>query len=477
MGNDICDELRQLQDNVTATPFKEMEGVLRQDLGIGVEEGFSEFQNEQIASASLGQVYRAVLKTGESVAVKIQRPGIESVIESDLSLMRRIAEWIADHVEEIAWMDPAAIVDEFAQSIRRELDFNIERRVIERFRANFEDTEEIFVPGVYPEYSGKRVLTMDWIDGARIDALDAYAARNCDPVTVAHIGCEILCRQVFEHRFFHADPHPGNIFITKDNQIAFLDYGMVGHLETTDTANLAELLYSIFRENAADCVNAVLLLTTTGDIEDLQSLEHQIADFIAFESQAIIGGGNVGQGIERMIDILRANRLQLAPRFSLLLKALATMESVAHLLDPRIDMSRIIQPHVERLVANRYSPAQLMAETQHGMNALLRLGRRLPSDIEHLLAVLCRGRLKMHVHHEHSNKSSPPWIAPATIALMSSLARSSSDPACRDGAGSGLSGLGLEAISSPVSSDRPWLYRSCAPETFDRRSDYGHFQI
>ena len=401
VGNAISEDLRKLQDKVTVTPFEQMETVLKAELSEEALAGFVEFQQEPVASASLSQVYRAKLKTGERVAVKIQRPGIEAVIESDLSLMELVAEWVADHVEEAAWMDPAGIVDEFAHSIRRELDFHIERRVMERFRKNLEGVDNVFVPVVYGDYSGKRVLTMDWIDGVRIDAMAQYPARNCDPVTVAMTGVEVLCRQVFEFRFFHADPHPGNIFITRNNRIAFLDYGMVGHLERTDTSNLADLLHAMFRENAGDCVNAMLMLTTTGEAEDRQSLEHQVADFIAFESQAVVSGGNVGQGIARMVDILHANKLQLASRFSLLLKALATIESVGHLLDPAMDMAHVLQPYVEKLVARRYSPLRLLEETQLGFEALFRLARHMPADIEELLMALRRGKLKFQVRHEH----------------------------------------------------------------------------
>ena len=400
---DICDALQQLQDRVTPLPFEEMASVLKEELGedVGIDDVFAEFDKEPVASASLSQVYKATLKDGSPVAVKIQRPGIEKIIESDLNLMRRIAEWVADHVEETNWMDPVGIVDEFARSVRRELDFAIEGRVIERFRHNFEGVEELFVPEVYPELSGKRVLVMGWIDGVRLDAIDQYPARNCVPKEVAEIGCRIICQQVFEYRFFHADPHPGNVFITRDNQIAFLDYGMVGHLERTDAAAMADLLWAEFHEDAKRCVDALLLLTTSPDPEDRQTLEHEVSEFIAFEMRAIVGGGNVGAGIKRMVDILRHNHLQLAPRFSLLLKTLATIESVAHALDPQIDMIPIIQPFVERFVAGQYTPLRLMKDAEHDISALLKLGRQLPADVQQILSLLRRGNLKAQISHHN----------------------------------------------------------------------------
>ena len=404
IGNDISMELRQLQDQVAPTPFEKMESVVKGELGDDVEVLFSDFTREPVASASLGQVYRARLKDGAEVAVKVQRPGIEAVIESDLGLMRWIAEWVADHVEEIVWLDPVGVVDEFTRSIRRELDFNIERRVIDRVRHNFEDAPELLVPKTYPELSARRVLTMDWVDGARIDAVDQYAARNCDPKTVAARGCEILCRQVFEHRLFHADPHPGNIFITRDNQLALLDYGMIGHLERADAAMLADLLRSMFREDAETCVEGLLAMTTSGEPEDRRTLEHEVADYVAFEGQAVLGGALIAEGIERMIEILRGNRLQLAPRFSLLLKALATIESVGHVLDPDMDMLPILKPYVERLVAGRYAPNEVMIEAQRELAVLYKLARQLPSDLQQVLRKLRQGRLKIQVNQEYLDR-------------------------------------------------------------------------
>jgi len=377
-----------------------MEQVIVAELGKGVDASFAEFDREPVASASLSQVYRARLQSGEPVAVKVQRPGIAKVIESDLSLMARIAEWVAAHVEETAWMDPVGIVDEFSRSIRRELDFHIEARVIERFVRNFEGVPEVFVPRVYGAVSGVRVLAMDWVDGVRVDALDEYEARECDPKAVAEIGSRMVCRQVFEHLLFHADPHPGNIFIMRRNRIAFIDYGMVGHLEEADASAMADLLYAMFREDSMGCVEALLMLTTSPEPDDRKALEHEIADFVAFEGQAIVGSGNVGKGIERTIEILRRNHLQLAPRFSLLLKSLATIESVGHLLDPHMDMVPIIQPYVEQLVARRYSPTRMMDEARQGFAALLKLSRELPLELQQLFNMMRTGKFKAQINHE-----------------------------------------------------------------------------
>lgn len=432
VGSSVADALNQLQDQVDPIPFDEIAPVFEADLGKNVSELYDVFDKVPVASASLSQVYRARLHTGDDVAVKVQRPRTEQIIESDLRLMRQLAEWIAGRVEEANWFDPVGIVEEFSRSVRRELDFTIEARVIEQFRANFEGDNRVFIPGVFRECSGTRVLTMGWVDGVRIDRFDLYAARRCDRSTMAVIACEILCRMVFEHRLFHADPHPGNIFITHDNGMAFLDLGMAGHLEESDVGAIADLLLTMFHGDSAECVNAVMALTTERGPFDRTALEHEVADFIAFEAHTIIGGGQVMKGIERAVEILRRYNMELAPRFSLLLKALGTVESVGRNLDPGIDFVTIIQPFVEKFIYSRYRPKYVFRELTRNAMALLRLSRQLPDDVSNLLQQLRKGRLKFQVHHEHlenlaatidrsSNRNSMAMITAALIVGSSLL--------------------------------------------------------
>ncbi len=403
VGSELSKELSSLQDQVSPLPFATMAKVIEEELGGPVDEFFEEFTKEPMASASLSQVYEARLHGGETVAVKVQRPGIEKVIESDLSLMRQIAEWVGERVEETKWLDPPGIVDEFSRSVRRELDFSIEAQAIEQFERNLEEIEDAEVPSVYRDVSTRRVLTMSWIDGVRVDQFEAYEERNCERRAIALLCCDVLCRMVFEDRLFHADPHPGNVFITRDNGMALLDLGMAGHLERSDVVAMADLLLAIFHKDSVGCVDALLNLTTEGVPEDRDGLEHEIAEFIAFEAHSIINEGQVARGIERAIQIVRRFHLQLAPRFSLLLKSLATVEMVGRTLDPELDFVPIVRPFVEDLVLKRYQPQHMMKEAQQNADALLKLSRQLPGDLSSLLQQLRRGKLKFTLAHEDIN--------------------------------------------------------------------------
>jgi ubiquinone biosynthesis protein len=404
LGDALARDLSALQDRVEPLPFHEMRAVIEEQLRSRIEELFAEFDRTPVACASLSQVYKATLHSGETVAVKVQRPGVEKRIESDLSLMRQVAEWVSEHLDDARIMDPPGIVDEFARSIRREMDFGIEARVIDQFRANFAEVDYARVPEVFHAHSAKQVMTMEWIDGVRVDRLDAYAERNSDPESVAINGCQALCLMIFEHHLFHADPHPGNMFLTQDNQLVFLDLGMAGHLERSDVASIADLLLAIFHQDAAECVEAILALASDGDVQDRDKLEHEVAEFIAFEAQAIISGGELSKGLDRAVQILHRHHLRLAPRFSLLLKGLATIEVVGRQLHPDLDLLPILEPHVRKLITDRYQPSHLMRDAQANAGMLLKLTRQAPYDAGHLLNQIRRGKYVVRVQHEQMNQ-------------------------------------------------------------------------
>jgi ubiquinone biosynthesis protein len=400
LGPDICAELSNLQDNVTALPFESMRPVIEGELGGKLEDYFREFNKIPVASASLSQVYHAWTQLGREVAVKVQRPGIRKTIQSDISLMRGLAEWIAEHVKELHWIDPVGTVEEFHRTVIRELDFTIEAQIIQRFRKNYSGEIAVFVPRVENDISGPRMLVMDWIDGARVDALHEYEMRNCSPRTVAANGANTLCRQVFEFHLFHADPHPGNILVTRNDQIAFLDYGMVGHLEPHDVDAMADLLRAVFEEDSIRCVDALLKFTITGETEHRPELEHDVAQYIAFEARSVMGNADVGKTLDQVTNILRRHKLQLAPRFSLLLKAMATIESTAKTLDKTLDMGPIIHPYVEDIIKQRFAPIRLAKEGQQSLATAIRFGKEIPSEILSLVRTVRKGKFRIQLDHE-----------------------------------------------------------------------------
>ena len=399
LGKEIRRDLGQLQDNVAVLPFEKMRPVIEGSLGKPLDKLFKEFPETPIASASLSQVYKAKMLNGMTIAVKVRRPGITQVINADINLMMAVAEWIDEHVEDLDWLDTVGLVKEFRRTILRELDFTIEARTIQRFHENFREDLDIEIPRVYTELSSTEVLTMSFIDGVRLDDLDEYPARNSDPKKVAALGCHAVCKQIFEHNIFHADPHPGNILLTKDNRLAFIDYGLVGHLERADILIITDLLRAVFEENSKGVTDCMLLLTDTADLENVSALQQEVADYLAFEAQAIIARGELGRALEKILHVLSNHRPQLPPRFTLLIKALATIESTGHALDPDLDTLPIIKPYIEAVVKHRFSPEELVNEGQDYLFTLLRMLKNVPVDLHVLLQMAKHGHLKIEFKH------------------------------------------------------------------------------
>ena len=399
LGKEIRSELGRLQDEVTVLPFDKMGPVIESSLGKPLDELFKEFPETPVASASLSQVYKAKLLNGMTVAVKVRRPGITQVINSDINLLTAVAEWIDEHVEDFDWLDTTGLVKEFRRSILRELDFSIEARNIQRFHENFLEDPTVEIPRVYEDLSSTEVLTMSFIDGIRVDDVEHYEERRCDPKVVSVNGCHAICKQIFEYNFFHADPHPGNIWVTRDNRLAFLDYGMVGHLERSDVGILADLLRAVFQENSKAMTDCILILTDAGDLENVRALQQEAADYLSFEAQAIIARGEVGRALEKILDILSNHGLQLPPRFTLLIKALATIESTARELDPTLDMLPIMKPYVEQVIKRRFSPEEIIDDAQEYVFTLMRLVKNIPLDMHVLMQMARHGRFKIEFKH------------------------------------------------------------------------------
>lgn len=400
LSKDIRDELSKLQDDVEPLPFEKMREVIERSLGKPVEELFKEFPEKPIASASLSQVYKARLKSGLAVAVKVRRPKIKEVINADISLMLAVGEWIDEHVEDLDWLGAADLIREFRRTIHRELDFTIEARTIQRFHENFKEDVTVEIPHVYEDLTCVEVLTMSFLDGVRVDAFDAYEARNCDPKTIAAIGCHAVFKQIFRYNLFHADPHPGNIFITRDNRLGFVDYGMVGRLEPQDTAAITDLLRAVFQEDSRRVTECMLILTDAVDLEDIAPLQREVSEYLSFEAQTILSGGEVGKALEKIADLLSHHGLKLPSRFSLLIKALSTIESTGHALDPDLDVLPIMRPYLEEVMKRRFSPDELLQDTQDYAFRIIRMLRDLPSDIHSLLQMARHGRFRIQFTHQ-----------------------------------------------------------------------------
>ena len=397
---DICSDLETLQDRVPPVSNEEAARMIADDLGQAPAELFGSFDEAPVASASISQVHRATLKDGTAVAVKIQRPGIAAVIDADIELLGSVAQWIVDQGVQTPGVDPVGTVAEFSRSVRRELDFLHEARTVERFARNFQGCDTVHFPTVYSNLSTSHVLTMEWIAGTSLRDLDKLRREGCDLGRIARNGADAVLKQVFDHGLFHGDPHPGNIFVLPGDVICLLDYGMVGHLTPDDSEHFADLLLAVFRKDAARATSVVLELAAGNGEIDRKALERDLHEFIGFEAERILSGLAFGEAMNSVVAILRQHGLVLPARFTLLIKALATIEQVGRDLDPNLDIAARMRPYVEELLKRRYSARRVVSEVSVTMRDMLALGRSLPGGIRELLAAGRSGGFKVALRPE-----------------------------------------------------------------------------
>ena len=262
---ELITELEKLQDKVPPFSTEDAKLIIEEGLGGPVDSLFKDFTDSPIAAASIAQVYKAVLPDGEEVAIKVQRPDIDRIIEVDLEIMLHVATLIEKHLKELEIVHPVEMVEEFARVIRKEQDFRIEVAHIERFARNFQADMTIHVPHVYREFSSSKVLTMEFIGGIKVSEITKAKVQvqdsGIDPKVVASRGADLVLKQIFEHGFFHADPHPGNIKVLKDNVICLLDYGMMGSLSARHREDLADILIGIITKDESKITKTILKLS------------------------------------------------------------------------------------------------------------------------------------------------------------------------------------------------------------------------
>lgn len=357
--HEMLAELLKLQENVP--PFSSEVAVERveRELGRPISELFATFERAPLAAGSLGQVHRATHFDGTPLAVKIRRPGAVRSVERDLSLMHEIAVLIERHIAEARIFDPVGLVNHFARSIRRELNFAREGRTMDEFRRLFRQDATLYVPHVFWELTTDAVLTMEFIDGLRIDETEAQAACGLSPADLAANGARIFMKQAFEFGVFHGDPHPGNIRIRRDGTICLLDYGMVGMLDERMREQLIDLLLAVSQQDVDAAVKLVLQLGEAGREIDRPLLQVDMRDFVVNYYGVELERLNVGRMLSDFVSILANHGIRCPGSLMLLIRALVTLEGIGRGLDPAFNLATHLQPFVERMVRARYHPLRM----------------------------------------------------------------------------------------------------------------------
>jgi len=343
---ELAKEFEKLQDNVTPLPFDVMKKVLEEELDRDYKEIFYD-DFTLLASASIGQVYKATLRSGEVVAVKILKPGIEEKIYADIAILMRLARMLRERFL-IYGIDLVKIIEEFANSIKKELDFNTEALNLKRFAVNFIDNPNIKVPKFYEKYSTKRVLIMEYIDGIKISDIDKLKKAGVNLEEITKKGFELICEQIFVHRFFHADPHPGNLMVS-DGKIVFLDFGIMGRLSEEDQKNFVEMIYYVIKNQEEKAALYILKLSKVEGEIDISSFKKEMADIIATYFYSSLKNVELKALIDDILRVMSKYKIYFKEDNYLLAKALVTMEGIGKKLYPEFNAAEEITPFIIKI--------------------------------------------------------------------------------------------------------------------------------
>ncbi|MBH2018740.1 MAG: ubiquinone biosynthesis protein UbiB [Burkholderiales bacterium] len=419
-------EFSKLQDSAPPLPYDALRQQLTEDLGAPPEDIFAAFDPVPVAAASIAQVHRARLKDGSEVVIKVRRPGIRPVIEADLRWLARLAELAEAQSPELRGFHPQEVVRQFSRSLRNELDFAVECRNAERIAENFAgyaDPDEplggpgdlsaeaaaeppppagpvIVIPRVYWQWSGERVCVQTFIDGISGRRLAALDQAGLDRKMLARRGARAVLKMIVEDGFFHADPHPGNVFYLPGNRIAFIDFGMVGRLSELRRDQLTRLLLGLVKHDSARVADVMLDWTGNAAVDE-DGLTLEIQAFVEQYHGVALKQLKLGGMLSDLVAILRQHQLELPADLSLLIKAFISLEGMGRELDPDFEMASEAMPMLEQAMRARYAPAAVLKRGWHAASEVFSLLAGLPRDLSRLLRAARRGRLEVHIDVLH----------------------------------------------------------------------------
>ncbi|BCM24098.1 ABC1 kinase family protein [Methyloradius palustris] len=389
-------EFSKLQDQVPPVPFEELLPELEKAFGKSPFEVFKDFQEVPIAGASIAQVHRAKLQDGTDVVVKIRRPNVQESIDADLRLLSHLGRLIESEVEEVRRFQPGKIIAQFSKSLKRELDLGLEGRSTERFARNFATDENVKFAQIYWDYCADGVLVMEHINGISGHAIEEAKIAGLDLKLLAELGAKTVLKMVLIDGFFHADPHPGNLFYLPGNRIAIIDCGMVGRITLDRRGEIADLLAALVSRDI-DALRDILIVWSGDANVDEAKLGADVDEFICNYDNAPLKHVRFSALLNDLTTIMRENHLAVPPDLTMLFKALITLEGLGRQLDPDFQIVSFLTPFVKKIIIDRYMPSALFKRGKRGASSLFDSITGLPGDVSMLLREAGRGRLKINL--------------------------------------------------------------------------------
>lgn len=401
---ELVAEFEKLQDRVPPMPESTAKRVVEEQLKDTVENLFAWFESKPFASASMAQVHKATLKTGDRVVLKVQRPGIEEIILEDIKVMYSVAEILEKRIPSLKAFDPVGLVKNFEESITKELDFIHESVNVQRFRMNLEGDpgadQYASAPKVFQEYTTKRLLCLEFIQGVKINRLKALEEKGLDRKVIAKRLAISYFKQIFDYGFFHADPHPGNLLVLPNGSICYLDFGMMGSILQKDVEIFGHLFLAITQKDVKRIIRSLQMLSENTTIHNRRELEFDIHEFVEKYYVRDVHDNEMSTVLMELKEIIVKHGLKVPMHFFLFARSMVTIEGVITHLDPELDQFGLVKPYLIKTVARKFNPVKMGRKI---INSFFEIGNYMeefPRDLKNAIRKINRGEIEVDLNHK-----------------------------------------------------------------------------
>ena len=422
IGIEIAEELQKLRDNTPVTPFDEMKEVIESELGAPLDEIYSEINETPIGSASIGQVYKAKLKSnGEEVAVKVQKPNSREIIESDVTIMKFLAKRIDKYLAKTRTYNFPAMINEFERSVFKELNYKEEVRNMQNLSENFKNVSYIKIPYAYTDYCSEKVLTMELVKGVEVTDLIKGEYPEIDKKRIANYGLKSYFKQIMIDGFFHADPHPGNLIVTEDRKLCYIDLGMMGILNEEFKENLAELILIIISGNTANIIRQLVYMDIISPEQNTDQLKMDVDDLMNKYYGANMT--NMDGAMKDLLNAMVKNNVVLPREFVMIGRGIALIEDTGKKLDPDFNATFELKKLSTNIIKNKLRPEKVFLDSANYLLQLEHLAKDFPELITNTIQKFEDGEVEIKLNEisELTNQISVALII-ASLIIGSSLA-------------------------------------------------------
>ncbi len=396
----LIKEFEKLQDNVPPFEFSRVRTIIKAETGVEIEELFDDFSEKPLASASIGQVHRARLKTGEEVVVKIQRPDIRDTIHQDLSILHEAVNRADRYLKKQGVLNAKDVVRAFERSMLKELDYRNEARNIEKFRDFYKNYKNFYIPRAYREYSTDKILIIEFAEGCKINNVAQLKKWGLSPEKVAENGMSIYLTQIFEYGYFHADPHPGNVLVRRDGVICLIDFGMVGQLMPKDKSNFAGVFISIAQRDARQMANYMKRLSISDGIEDMRAFQYDMQELIEDYADLDLSESSIADMVTRLQKVMYDYQIVVTGGVFLIFRAFAILEGIGKQIHPHFNTYDFIKPYGQKIVASKFEPKTILNEVTYRLDQLNEFMIAFPRDAREIVSKLKKGKIHFEIEHQ-----------------------------------------------------------------------------